>query len=705
MPVYQYKGQHFDLPDGLTNEQALSKIKAHLGETQEPAPVAENQSAAETARLARQAAPAPAAPSVMQQMFGVGSPAYSFLRGAVIQPALGVNELLSRAFPEPVRQAAASNIQREAQAYEQGRQQVGREGFDVPQLAGAILSPVNRIAGGTQAATAAGRVGQGVASGALYGGITPTSGNEDQFVAEKLLQVGLGGIIGGAVPLTVEGTKSITNLIRDLPISQAAKDRALKKYVVDLAGGKPEEAAQALRQAEEIVAGSRPTAAEALSSTPSAARLVREQGRIASALPEGFITRAEEQAAARQTALTGTFGTAVDLARMVEQRTATSTPMREQALNWADVYGKTAPKLQTVLDDVSKELKKTLPRLGDFSSVRQKELNDLLTKSKAFKQAQIKSLNDNGFFPLSVEPLVNKINQSRATVGERSNELLQAAQSRILDKLQRFSNEDGLIPSKDLYNIRKEIGEDIQAFLTSRGNPSFSGQATAVEKTLKAQIDDAITQASGSNLWKDYLKNFSKYSEKINQMEVGQELQKRLGGTYDVEAAGRFAIGLRDAPALIKRATGQNRFEKIEDILTKEQTATVNRVYADLLRKNKAEELAKKVKQTGQVQFNDQELPQFLDRAITVAKSILNTIRRGSQKELDAKLAELMLEPQKLAAFLETLPKKDASVLGQVIATRVSPEVRDQFNMFLQQTAPTEGQVTRGLTQQLFTQE
>ena len=34
MPVYEYGGQHFDLPDGLSNEQALSKIKSHLGETE-----------------------------------------------------------------------------------------------------------------------------------------------------------------------------------------------------------------------------------------------------------------------------------------------------------------------------------------------------------------------------------------------------------------------------------------------------------------------------------------------------------------------------------------------------------------------------------------------------------------------------------------------------------------------------------------------
>jgi hypothetical protein len=31
MPVYQYEGNHYDLPDGLSNEQAISKIKAHLG--------------------------------------------------------------------------------------------------------------------------------------------------------------------------------------------------------------------------------------------------------------------------------------------------------------------------------------------------------------------------------------------------------------------------------------------------------------------------------------------------------------------------------------------------------------------------------------------------------------------------------------------------------------------------------------------------
>ena len=41
MPVYEYKGQNFDLPEGLSNEQALSKIRSYLNEdtpsTEQPA--------------------------------------------------------------------------------------------------------------------------------------------------------------------------------------------------------------------------------------------------------------------------------------------------------------------------------------------------------------------------------------------------------------------------------------------------------------------------------------------------------------------------------------------------------------------------------------------------------------------------------------------------------------------------------------------
>jgi len=36
MPVYQFQGQHYDLPDGLSNEQAIAKIKGYLGKAESP---------------------------------------------------------------------------------------------------------------------------------------------------------------------------------------------------------------------------------------------------------------------------------------------------------------------------------------------------------------------------------------------------------------------------------------------------------------------------------------------------------------------------------------------------------------------------------------------------------------------------------------------------------------------------------------------
>lgn len=35
MPVYQYEGKHYDLPDGLSNEQAIAKIESYLGKVPE----------------------------------------------------------------------------------------------------------------------------------------------------------------------------------------------------------------------------------------------------------------------------------------------------------------------------------------------------------------------------------------------------------------------------------------------------------------------------------------------------------------------------------------------------------------------------------------------------------------------------------------------------------------------------------------------
>ena len=105
------------------------------------------------------------------------SPTYSLLRGAVIQPALGVNELLARTglFGQAVKQGAIRNVQQEQLASETLKKAAGREGFDVPELAGAVFSPINKLF------PTAG-VSKLMAGGIVQGGIMPSGASEESYL-------------------------------------------------------------------------------------------------------------------------------------------------------------------------------------------------------------------------------------------------------------------------------------------------------------------------------------------------------------------------------------------------------------------------------------------------------------------------------------------------------------------------------------------
>jgi len=134
MPVYQYEGKHYDLPDGLSNEQAIAKIQGYLGKTVTPEPVATPV-------------------SNLELMFGAGSPIARTIKGAVVDPALAVNQLLASTglFGKDIKRGATQLVSDVEQATTEGRARVGSSGFDPYQTLGNVISPVNRLVGVTQA--------------------------------------------------------------------------------------------------------------------------------------------------------------------------------------------------------------------------------------------------------------------------------------------------------------------------------------------------------------------------------------------------------------------------------------------------------------------------------------------------------------------------------------------------------------------------
>lgn len=690
-------------------------------------------------------------PSFLEKMIGFGSPTYSLVRGAVIQPALGVNELLAKTglFGQDIKQGASALVRQEQSAYEKGRAAVGREGIDVPEITGAIFSPVNKLV----PSSTGGLIERGISAaggGAIQGGLSPSGKEDGSYVSDKLFNMGLGAVIGGVIPPTVKALSYIKDQLINLPITAANKEAAARRYIESLVGDEKQQVIAALRNAGEIVSGSKPTTAEALASTPTAIGLVKEQQRLASQVrtqPQ-FTQRGQAQAAARKQELVGQFGTEADLAAARAARAAETTPLRETALEQANVYGQVVPKLEADIAErqaavvqnlqaqgrTATEKAQALVRsntgvqggqisqiagmpmkfpdryTGNYNlakslSTAAQEFADPLAQRKAelgFKQLQLKSVADEGFYPLTIQPIIGKIDDSLGRVGDRSNALLVNSLQGLRTKLANLADENGIINSVDLYNVRKEIGSDIKSFLTQRNEP-FGAQATNVETSIKKILDKSINDASGTQIWSDYLSKFADHSKKINQMKVGQTLIDKLSlNLTDVEKAGTFASAVDNSAALIKRTTGVQRYEKLSDFLTSDQIKSVESVRADLARSQKAIEMGKGVKALGEEAFaGGEKIPGMISRAITILKSVLDTLKTGSQKQLDSKMTELMLDPQKLADFLEVMPKKQSSLITSSLMAKMSPEMQQTFREFVSASTPTQTQLTRGTISQI----
>lgn len=215
MPVYEYKGQFYELSD-TDPAAAKAKIQSKLstdydkktssvldflpkgvpdwmqskpgqGWDDANAPVAGGDPTNPMAYLteAQKQEQGPAMQAVGQGVNRGVQIGAGLAKGAVINPAAAAAQLVGG---EGGRQFAE-----EAQkSYETQRKNAGAEGFDWAELTGSIISPVNRIIPG-------GKGTQAAIGGAAGAAMTPVLGEnltEDEVWIEKAKQLGLGAVAG-----------------------------------------------------------------------------------------------------------------------------------------------------------------------------------------------------------------------------------------------------------------------------------------------------------------------------------------------------------------------------------------------------------------------------------------------------------------------------------------------------------------------------
>lgn len=687
-------GNSYDVtaPDTATQDEVLAYAKSNY---QKAAPAAPPTAAQQipTGGMAAPAAEPTAPPSIIQQMFGMGSPIARFAKGAVVDPALGVNQLLASSglFGQDIKQGASQNVRAYEQATEQARAAQGSTGFDPFQLGGAVLSPVNKLVGGAQA------VGTGLGSalarsagtGATLAAVQPVLGPDERFTEQKLTQIGVGAALGPLVEGSIKAVGKLYSAAKGL--TPAGRDTALRESLNKLVGPEREKAIQAMRDTKELVTGSRPTVAEVLSDMPTTVELAAAQKKLASSTGTGgfFVNRAAENQAARLRAIENIAQTPTARAALSAERGAVTGPMRESALDQSDLAGPIFTKLEKEIAgkfngvaaaettagmkgmaganqaSIMQAGKPGWLTAGDLAASAKegsglyKGLAGNLRKEAQLKQFQLNSLEQNGFFPLKASDITERIDA--AIRGARKDEvkgILQETRDKILSK----ADENGILNSRDLYeNVRQSINRDITAYSAKIGKPFMGGLPEAEAKTaanIKKFVDSSLDKSS-DGLWTKYIKSYTDYSNKLNRMEVGDYLSKKLNTPLDKEGAGAFAAAVENAAATIKSSTGLPRYKNLSDVLSKEEVSVVNNVLADLQRVDKAKNLASKISGVeGGAPNVLENTPQIFSQIVSVLKAGIRYLQQGNQTAYNQKMAELMLNPAATAQFMSSGLKK-----------------------------------------------
>jgi len=707
-----------DAAGNTEDAQRLAQIAQSLTSTTK-APVADvrSETMAETGGGAAVGMPRRGRAAEVQPITPLEATLTGVAKGAVFNPALAVTQVVGG-------QAGRDYVKGIQEQYKQTREQAGLSGIDLAEIAGAVVSPINRlfpaVTGGVTA-----RAGQYAGQGAVLGALTPAE-EADNLLTEKIKQIGIGGLFGGVLSGAIDLGKGTYKVAKEFlkPTTTAGQKAILQERLVEMASKEPEKIINALKGATEIVSGAKPTAAEALADIPAATSLAAFQKSIEKIPKQGiavdFAIRKSDVANARKALLQQTAGTQDDLIEAIAQRTRATAPLREGALAQANIAGELAPQFEQQIAQkfaskgqalqtagvlgteasqqqqlsrnffpvpgyprVGPELSNNFDRvLGNLEGA--KVAKDIAAQRQAemqFKKLQLQSLAANGFYPLRVSPIIENIDNVLQKPGERASDVVVSVFGSLREKLQRLSNpETGVIDSNDLYTIRKEIGNDIKKF--SEASQNWDAKLTSgLEKNVKSYIDNAIEKAGNSGDWKRYLDTFQKESTKINQIQIAQALEKQLGTPLgNAERVAGFAAALENAPNLIKRSTGQARFQKLEDIMTAKQMDDFNSVLADVSREARGDTLSSLSAVEGQTVA---ELPNLLNRYATITNTILKLIKKDVKDDLNRMFADMALNPPALAAFIEGVPASKSQAVVKALWARLNDQNKAALNRAL----------------------
>lgn len=677
-------------------------------------------------------------PSLTDPDMIAGNPAVRFAKGAA-SPFLGVAQLsgkvqdkLYRAIGLPFQpgEALSDYIARAQRLQDEGRLKVGSEGIDVAEAIGSIFSPAFlKLLKLPVAPSFAGKVGQGAAVGTGAGLSAPVTDPNKDFAGEKAKQGATGAALGGAVPAVVAPASKVAQMIYHGAIEPWAAPAAIKgRAFLEAAGDKADEIIALLRSPQEIVPGSRPTAGQA--ATPAGrAEFAALQRSAEGVKPSDYIARADEQNAARLAAVRS----------VGKDKDALEAAKRTRDENAAEAYGpvmsrRVSPESETEIMDAA-----IRAREASRGAARQDEGRFATTA------AQMEVRGDNAV-PVPGMPRV----PARVTnYPERASEAQAASQDARTIAMQRYQEAKYLESATELLKetvglsdrslrpllSRPSMQEALKAALRSAEEtgsyfPRAAGEKFSVQnlQRMKEALDDAVRDPATFGIkateareigqtrnafvkwlsdrvpeWRDARLQYTADSRPVNQMEVGQYLERKLVPALSEEAkqsSASFATALREAPQTIKKATGQPRFQELTEVLTPDQVRVLEGVRDDLARNARFDMLAQKGAKASPNAIDlasesmrreaGGRIPNVLERGVMVTNAIIERLQGHIDRKLAAEIAAEMLNPSVVG---DSLAKAKArAVFNARVAHDIDQSLRASTAGGIHQDQKTRGQ-------------
>jgi hypothetical protein len=614
-------------------------------------------------------------------------PLTRFARG-VEAPGIAIGQLVSDDFHE--------QYQGMTKARDRGmvaRSEDGEAGMDVLGGVGQMLpaTGATKVAGALFNA-AQKPVRAGATAGALIGATTPT---DTPDLKTKLMQTAMGAGLGGAPPAIVatkRAAQSAGETVHDLFVKGGEK-RIAKNYLTKETGEHNiPQVQKELREAKELVPGSKPTASDALgqSQIGGGTVIMRHQDQTLKQAKGPSQVAWEQKTTAHNARMAhlGTFAKDKEiLAQAVKDRTKNAAP------DLATVDASTAKVDVTRVNSL-------ITRVIKKHSAEEKVVSGMEQARKALYEANPLKARGKTHWDTVEKKL-------KGTMGAKDKKALKDLRT-IMDRVKKgtIDKDEALIQlkdkakatkgvtakSSDLYTDAIKLMKQADTKLRTNVNDLISArnqirnmledvtkEGTPVHKLIKKElaaikkaIDHQIAKVEPAH--KRFLRQWAEESKAIDQMRVGQALQKKLEPPSKKEAQTSFLNIANEElklAKLAKVATGGNK----SSVLTKEQQKVVDAVVADVERSFKAAHPVQPTDLSGGVNVVEgvrDKLPQMLSRVMMGINFALRSGASRLEPRVDKLLTYLYHHPDKLADFLEQAPPAEQQALIDAIMKQIA---------------------------------